>query len=226
MKKHTTTLFACAFGIGLSFCCGCVQYDELNLVKANMSERSDVYFFSDNPDLQVSLCSGEREEPYAYDGYSCNKLGFALLTAQLGSCDTEIAYITIDGREQEVLFEFNYVTSNHVADLEQRLTGNERIYIKHGEKSANLACKSVDFGVSADEAISLGVETMMEFIAPLCDQNNFLGECYLKILDSLSGGFVDVFWLFSVLDQNGHIENIVISTNQPIVLAGAVENVI
>lgn len=226
MKKYATILFVCVAGIILSLCCGCMRYDELSLVKANMSEKSDVYFFSDNPDFQVSLCSGEREEPYAYDGYSRNKLGFALLTAQLGSCDPEIVYITINGDEQKVLLEFNYVTSNHVADLEQKLSGNEEILIKFGEKSANLACKSANFGVSADDAIALGVETMMEFITPLCDQNNFYGECYLKILDGLSGGFDKIFWLFSVLDQNGHIENIVISTNQPIVLAGAAENVI
>lgn len=218
--------FSLCVTIATTFFCGCSQYDELSLVKANMSERSDVYFFSDNPEFNVSICSGQREEPYAYDGYSRTKLDFALLTAKLDSCETEIAYITIDGAEQKVLLEFNYVTSNHVADLEQKLTGHEQIYIKYGEKSATLVCKSENFGVSADEAIALGVETMMEFIIPLCDQNNFYGECYLKILDSLSGGFDEVFWLFSVLDQNGHFENIVISTNQPIVLAGINENVI
>lgn len=220
MKKFAITSFVCAT-VGMAFICGCAQYDELSLVKANMSERSDVYFFSDSTDLPMSLCSGTREEPYAYDGYSRTKLDFALLTAELDSCDAEIVYVTIDGVEKKVLLEYNYKTAKHVADLEQKLSGNEEILIKFGEKSANLVCKSANFGVSADDAIALGVETMMEFITPLCDQNNFYGECYLKILDSLSGGFDEAFWLFSVIDREGHVENLVISTNQQIVLAGA-----
>lgn len=217
--------FLCGM-IAMTFVCGCTQYDELSLVKINMSERSDVYFFSDNPKFNVSLCSGQREEPYAYDGYSRNKLDFALLTAQLDSCETEIAHISIDGVAQDVLLEYNYKTGNHIADLEQKLSGNEQISIKYGAKTANLLCKSANFGVSADEVIALGVETMMEFITPLCDQNNFYGECYLKILDSISGGFDEVFWLFSVLDRDGHVENLVISTKQPIVLAGTGESMI
>lgn len=222
MKRKLFFVFVAIFIImNAIFVSACTQYDELSLVKANMSERSDVYFFSENSDLQASICSGMREEPYIYDGCSQGKLDFALLTMQLDLCDDEIAYITIDGVEQKVLLEFNYVTSKHVADLERKLTGNEQILIKIGEKSANFVCKSANFEISSDQAIALGVETMMEFITPLCDQNNFYGECYLKILDSLSGGFDEVFWLFSVLDRNGHFENIVISTNQPIVLAGA-----
>lgn len=219
MKKFTLASFAFSVA-AMALVCGCTQYDELSLVKANMSERSDVYFFSDNIDLPISLCSGVREEPYVYDGYSRTKLDFALVTAELGFCDAEIAYVAIDGEEREVLLEYNYKTAKHVADLERKLTGNEQISIKIGEKSANLVCKSTNFGVSADDAIALGVETMMEFITPLCNQNNFYGECYLKILDSLAGGFDEVFWLFSVIDREGNAENIVISTKQPIVLAG------
>lgn len=226
MNKAGLMSLICLLGAGAMFFCGCAQYDELSIVKANMSECSDVYFFSDNPDLQASLCSGKREEPYVYDGYSRAKLDFALLTVKLDSCDNEIAHISIDGVEREVLLEFNYITSNHVADLQQRLTGVEQISLKYGSKKANFVCESVNFGVSSDDAVALGVKTMLEFITPLCDQNNFYGECYLKILDGLSGGFSDVFWLFSVIDRDGHIENLVISTKQPIVLAGEGESMV
>lgn len=219
-------LFALAFILACVGMTGCAQYDELSLVGKNMSEMSDVYYFSDNSQFSVSLCSGKREDPYAYDGYSQNKVDFALITAQLDSCDDEMACVVIDGQEQNVLLEFNYKTANHVADLERKLTGNEQISIKVGQKSANLVCKSADFGVSAQQAIKLGVETMQEFITPLCNQDKFNGECYLKVLDSLTGGFNEVFWLFSVLDRDGHVENIVISTNQPIVLADGNESMI
>ncbi len=205
---------------------GCGEVDKLSLMKDNLSEMSDVYYFSDNNDFLVSIASGQREDPYKSDGKSENKVDFALVIAELSGSDDEMVKITIDGEAKDVLLEFNYQTGTHMADIEQRLTGQEEITISYMNESANMICKSNTFAVSADKALELGYENMKEDIDSLCEGKNFKGECYLKILDNLSGGFDDVFWLFSVLDQNGKMKNVIISTSQPSVLADGEQSLI
>lgn len=224
MKK----LFVCGI-LGVSslmlFGCGS-QVDRLTLVQDNMSEKSEVYFFSDNLNLPISIASGVREDPYGYDGESNDKCVFALIIARLDNSDNEYVTVNIDGEEKQVLLEFNYRTGTHMADLEQTLTGDEVITVKFLDEEANLVCKSNDFKVDANQALEIGTENLSSFIDSLRSGNNFNGECYLKLLDNISGGFSDIFWLFSVYSADGEMQNVIISTENGSVLAGAEQNVI
>ncbi len=224
MKK----LFVCGI-LGVSslmlFGCGS-QVDRLTLVQENMSEKSEVYFFSDNLNLPISIASGVREDPYGYDGESNDKCEFALIIARLDNSDNEYVTVNIDGEEKQVLLEFNYRTGTHMADLEQTLTGDEVITVKFLDEEANLVCKSNDFKVDANQALEIGTENLSSFIDSLRSGNNFNGECYLKLLDNISGGFSDIFWLFSVYSADGEMQNVIISTENGSVLAGAEQNVI
>lgn len=224
MKK----LFVCGI-LGVSslmlFGCGS-QVDRLTLVQENMSEKSEVYFFSDNLNLPISIASGVREDPYGYDGESNDKCEFALIIARLDNSDNEYVTVNVDGEEKQVLLEFNYRTGTHMADLEQTLTGDEVITVKFLDEEANLVCKSNDFKVDANQALEIGTENLSSFIDSLRSGNNFNGECYLKLLDNISGGFSDIFWLFSVYSADGEMQNVIISTENGSVLAGAEQNVI
>lgn len=205
---------------------GCGQTDCQTLVRENMSEKSDVYYFSDNADFLVSVCSGQREEKYAYDGKSDKKVDFALVIAELSQAQDEMVKVTINGVESDLILEYNYRTGKHMADLERKLSDEEEISITYMDKTASLKCKSKDFKVSADQAIELGMKNLEEFISPLCQGKNFKGECYLKIMDGLSGGTSEPLWLFSVLDEKGEMKNVIISTNEPIVLADGKQNML
>lgn len=216
LKKLFLGLLCLVPIIGLA---GCGDMDNLSLVKNNMSEITNVYFFSDNEDLKVSLASGQRENDFKYDGKSTEKVNFALIVAQLNSCETELCKIIIDGEEKDVLLEFNYRTGKHMADLETKLTGNEKIEIVCGDLTANLVNKSKDFGVSSEQALQIGVEYLKDFIEPLCQGKNFNAEAYLRVMDVLTGQENGTLWLFSVLSNDGQIRNIIISTSEPNVLA-------
>ncbi len=205
---------------------GCGQVDTINLLKNNLSEVSDVYYFSQDPVLKVSICSGKREEPYIYDGKSCDKLDFALITADIEGSDSEMVTISINGVAEDVILEFNYKTGTHMADLGRKLSGSEKIEFKYLDQTTTLECKSNSFVVSSDDAILLGYQTLQNQIDSLVQDGEFKGEAYLKIIDSLSGGFEDVFWLFSILDQNGEMKNLIISTQEGIVLADGNQNMI
>ncbi len=224
MKKILFLIVICIIPMLTFF--GCGQVDCISLIEKNMSERSDVYFYSDGDDMQISICSGQREEPYAYDGVSNQKLDFALITAEIDSTEPEIIMIEIDDQNEEVLLEYNYLTGKHMADLERKLSGEEYIKIFYLDKEISMVCKSNDFQISSKEAIKLGFNALNAIIEPLCDGDIFNGECYLKILDKLSGDFNDIFWLFSVLDKDGNINNVIISTNEPYVFADNQNNMI
>lgn len=223
MKKNMWCLVAL---LPVIFALGCgAQPDMLSQVKDNMSEASDVYFASENDKLPITISSGRREEPYAYDGVSRPKCNFALVIASLDSCESEMITISINGSSEDVILEYNYRTGTHLADLERRLSGDEEIEIKYVNEVAKMNCKSKQFNVSADEAVAIGSEKLADFIKPLCGKE-FAGECYLKILDNISGGFNEVFWLFSVLNSEGEMRNVIISTQNGAVLAGGEQNVI
>lgn len=201
---------------------GCKEVDRLEILKQNASERALVYF-SSSEGLNVSITSGLREEPYIYDGKSCDKLDFSLIIANLGSFEDELVKLVIDGKESEIVMEYNYLTCVHMADLGYLLTGNEQIELIYGEKSAKIENKSQNFGVSPDEAFEIGYDYCQDYIATLFDGKNFNGEVYLKVLDSLSGGFSEVYYLFSVLGEGDKAKNILISVDEPKVLADGEE---
>lgn len=223
--KMIKKIFVAMFCLSILFVCSaCGQTDMKSLVSRNISEQTSVYFFSNNQNLKVSLSSGQRELNYRYDGVSDEKVDFALITASLDGSDPQVCQVVIDGKQSDVLLEFNYRTGKHVADLQTRLMGDESIQIYYDNQVADLVCQQ--FSVSAADAIEIACEHLQSFIQPLCDGENFHGECYLRVMDELTGENNGTLWLFSVLSQDGQTRNVIISTSQPVVLADDGKDVI
>ena len=68
------------------------------------------------------------------------------------------------------------------------------------------------------QILNIAKENLKEELVDFYDGNNFLGECYLKILTEQKGNFEDLFWYFSVTGQNNEVLNIVISVESGEVL--------
>lgn len=224
MKKIALFAALCLFLMPMA---GCSQSkDNLTLVKENMSEYGEVYFFSSNQNLPMSVVSGSREEPYAYDGKSMVKFDFALVVARLDGTDSEYLQVTIDGEPSQVLLEYNFRTGTHVADLQTKLSGDEEIVVSYLGEQAELVCASKDFGVSAEQALQIATQHLDEKITSLRNGDELLAECYLKLLDSISGGFSQVFWLFSIYSVEGEMTNVIISASNGQILANGEQNMI
>ncbi len=225
MKKNILVLLLLVC-LSFSFS-GCdEEKDNLSLVKDNMSEYGEVYFFSDNPDLPMSVVSGYREEPYKYDGKSEIKFDFALVIARLDNADDEYLDVTIDGQQQKVLLKYNFLTGTHVADLQTKLSGDEKICISYLGREANVICKSKDFSVNAEKALEIGTQYFNEKIDKVRSGSKLNAECYLKLLDDISGGFSEVYWLFSIYTSDGEMSNVIISTANGQILANGGQNLI
>lgn len=196
-----------------------------NAVIENMSEKSEVYFTTEG-DISASICSGQREDEYGYDGISHKKLDFALLVADLDSACDEMISLKINDVESQVLLEYDYRTGKHMADLQKKLSGEEKISLTYMNHNVNFVNKSSEFGVDSAKAISIGTEALGEFIDSLIDGKNFAGECYLKIMDDVSDDTNEVYWLFSVCSKSGEMKNVAISTKDGFLLADGSESMI
>ena len=173
MKKIALFAALCLFLMPMA---GCSQSkDNLTLVKENMSEYGEVYFFSSNQNLPMSVVSGSREEPYAYDGKSMVKFDFALVVARLDGTDSEYLQVTIDGEPSQVLLEYNFRTGTHVADLQTKLSGDEEISVSYlGEQAEPLISVLPGFVHITEPAqplvIGIGIQpVLVHFFNGRCD---------------------------------------------------------
>jgi len=83
MKKFLFT--AGCLALPFAFMLGGCSVNKLELVKANMSEITYEYFYGKCDEFEVAISSGEREEPYAYDGKKANLCEFVLAVAKIDS---------------------------------------------------------------------------------------------------------------------------------------------
>ena len=216
MKKMLLPLLAlpCCFLLG-----GC-STNYIQMTKDNMSEMTTSYFYGECQDFRVSLSSGEREEPYVYDGVSKEKCEFALINIDLSSTrDKESITFTIDGQADSVVVEYNPITSTFMADLEKKVEKESVISVKYGNTEISLSQSVKDFAIDCDKAIEVGVNEFNEEISSLIQSGQFKGECYLKILDKLTNNYEDPFWCFTIVDQKGNHLNCIIDVTTGEVLA-------
>lgn len=216
MKKKFLLLSILPLTILLGGCS--VNYNQI--AKENMSEITDAYFYGKCDEFEISLSSGQRENPYVYDGKHNESCDFALVVMNLNSKnDKESVVFSIDGSAQSCVVEFNPITGTFMADLEKKLTQDDNVSVKFGNTQITLDCLSKDFKVDVDRAIEIGVSEFQENIENMFEKDNFKAECYLKVLDNLSNGYDKCFWCFSVVDANQNHYNVIIDTENGNILA-------
>ena len=216
MKKKLLPLIALP-------CClmfaGCSP-NYIQMTKDNMSEITEVYFYGECNDYKVSLSSGQREEPYVYDGVSKESCKFALINMELSSSrDKESVTFTINGEANTVVVEYNPITSTYMADLEKVVEKESVISVKYGNTEISLNQSSNNFAVDYNKAIEIGVNEFNEEIISLVQKDELKAECYLKVLDKLTNSYEEPFWCFTVVDQKGNHLNCIIDVTTGEVLA-------
>ena len=195
---------------------------DFEIVSANMSERTNVYYFGQNEKMCASLAYGEREKNYFMDGNSGDKIEFSLLTISFFD-DVDYANInvmvSIDGVEFAQELEYVPSASGFMCDLQKTVSGSEKIEIKYENYAILIENISKKFGINSNKAIEIGCEEFKEKIEKLRKGSQFFGECYLKILDKRKNNFDNFFWCFTLLDENGNSFSVVISTVDGKILA-------
>lgn len=219
MKKKILLAFMLCF-VGLSLC-GCGA-NTLDMVKDNMSELTNVYYFGENADCYCSLSSGKREKEYLLNGQSGECVPFALLSlhpTENIAGKVVLVKVTIDGVESEKELEINSLNSAYMVDLEKEFSGEEKIAITFNGKVLTLECLSKNFAIDSQKALEIASKELADKITMKKSFSKLNAECYLRVLDKKANKQDGVFWCFSVLNVDNENYSVIISTTDGKVLA-------
>lgn len=180
-----------------------------NLVKNNMSEITQNYFYGENDDFCLSLSVGKREEPYLLDGVSQNKVDFSLIifkdkTNLLNKTLIE-AQIIIDGKVEDVLLQFNPFSNSYMYDLGYKVDGE--IEFEFNEQKIKL--DKINFDIDEQKAVEISCKTFENLIENYKNNGKLFAECYLKVLGDKQGG---LYWCFTLVGRDNKSFNLILST--------------
>lgn len=204
-----------------SVACGCGK-TTYQLIKENMSEITNVYYYGENDDFYCSLSSGEREKNYLMDGRKSETVEFALFSLSfLKPRQNSMikVFVTIGQTREEKEFELNTLNNKYMFDLGKSVGEGEEVFVEFEKSVLKLECLSKDFGVNADKALRIASEELEKQILACKSFNTLNAECYLTVLDKKANHFDGVFWCFSILNTQNQTFSIIISTKDGAVLA-------
>ena len=192
-----TFAFACAG-------CGDVNPDYI-------SEVTKIYFAGQNENISVSIATGKREEPYIMDGIHGNMVDFSLVTLKCEdnlASDEISAEIEVNGIAQAYILQLNPLNFTYMCDMGIALNKEDVLIFKYSGHKINLAPICDEFEVGFEEAIKMG-ESNIEGYANISKSGGYEG--YLKIIDGEKFGGEGLYWIYTILQEDGHSQNVLIS---------------
>lgn len=191
-------LFAC-------LTCICCVDNTYNLVRENISEyRKNILVYSDD-DYFVSLMSGYRENNYAKDGISNEKLDFTIISLSINNADAkhDISYkTTINEIEYNGKLINNPYDNSYVIDIGTNATETTTVDIQFtiDGQTYNFTLNKInaDWEISGDQALKISCHNFKDYIRQSVVDNKFNGECYVKVVhnDKFSNQF---YWYVEIL---------------------------
>lgn len=202
-------------------CFGC-QKAEVNVVRDNMSEMTNLYFMGANNTDRASISVGFRENPYMLDGIHQNTCDFSLIILNLQSQRTENtlnATISVNGKNTAIVMDLHPISHAYMYDLGYQLKAEDSISLSYDGTVLQLYNASKDFKIDSEEALKIGSDTLQAHVKGYHTGNGFLAECYLSVLGEVSGEFKDLFWSFTIEGRDRKTYSCVISVEDGTVLA-------
>lgn len=178
-----------------------------------ISEITRVYYQASNGQVEGSISVGEREEPYLVDGRQEKLCEFSLIVVDFNKLmeeETIEVALSINGAESVVTLYLNPVNHYYMNDLGYSLGQNDEVILTYQDITLTFFNISDSFNIDFSQAITIAGENLN--LQAFYQDGDFRGECYLKILTEKNDVFQDLFWHFSVVGENGEIQNIVINT--------------
>lgn len=223
MKKKIVFCLVAAMLVFIGFMLfGCGK-TEISRVEENMSEWTKVYYYAEGQNFCASLSSGLREKEYIMNGKAGENVDFALLTITPTKTVAK-SYIKADITINDVKLEnqeldLNASNGGFMIDLEQFLNGDEQVVVSYAGETLSLENLSKSFEIDHKKALEIATEELADKIL-LCRKGvNLNAECYLRVLDKKLNSLDGTFWCFSVVNINGDMFSIVISTLDGTILA-------
>lgn len=214
MKKIVIFLFLCLI---LSFSIFACTKNIDGAVRGNLSEIRYNAFAVKNENFKANFMSGERENPYEYDGKSRDKCDFGVITVVFNDFCTFMKVpfsLYINDEKVDGLLEKNPYNESFMADTGRRVNDNDVIRIKIGDgDEINLENISNNFKINFENALKIGINELNNELNSCYIKGKFNAECYLKIITSDNYNSDDFFWSFSVISSKLNNYSVIIDIN-------------
>ena len=220
-QKYIISVFCIIFIFCTTiFFTGCANRFE-QLVKQNMSDMRINFFEGENDLLYADLSCGYREQNFAYDGISTQKVECGVLSVEFKkvySYQSICISLEIDGNTKDYVLERSPFENKYMVDLEKIINNNSLISfaLKNQAEKCNLACVSKNWKVQYDNAIKIAVDVLKDDLSKLFYNNKLNAEGYLKVVSKHD--YDQKFWYFSYIDKTGQSKSMLINvTNGKII---------
>lgn len=216
MKKCLIFVFCFVFVVIFFISC-----NKKNNIENNLSEVTKIYFQGENSNgnLKCSISVGQREDPYKIDGYHNINCDFSLITLKGIEYFSDQIQVNLNVNEnlQNVTLFYHPVNDVYINDLGYALKEDDRIEVEYDEEKFIVYNLSKNFKIDYKEALKISKESLKIEIEELCKNNNFCGECYLKVLTNNNDNIL--FWYFSIQTRDKKSVNLILSVDSGQIVA-------
>ncbi|MBR2468261.1 MAG: hypothetical protein IKB42_04395 [Clostridia bacterium] len=220
-RKFVLLSFIFVFLLG-----GCGSNRLYDMVLNNIAEVRVALWEGETQDMQVSFISGYREKDYVVNGYCTEPIEFGVLTFDIDEDivlgDVVNYVISIGTVRYDGVLEHNPYNDTYVCDILRFVNSTDVIVAKiiAGEfvDSVELSSVNLDWSMDYREALRLAVNEMREEIGVMVENDIFLGECYIKILNDED---VDNshYWYINFVSRKGQNYAVIIDPNSSEIMA-------
>lgn len=212
MKKSICLVLAFLSVIMLSGCDNSLE----KLVQDNMSDMRINYFSGENDLFYAELSCGYREQNFAYDGVSCDKVECGVLSVEFKTVYSyEYISITlsIDENINDYVLKLSPFENKYMVDIEQIVSENSQIDVKlkNQDNTCSLQCVSSSWKTQYKKAIEIATKTLKEDLQNLYFNGKLNAECYLKIITKYD--YDKTYWYFSFIDRAGNTKSMLIDVD-------------
>lgn len=190
---------------------GCSNNNLFNLAKNNIAEARYNLYVGETENLKVMLTSGIRESDYVINGYCSDPCDFGVLTfnfkTQITLPETVNYVLTVGTVRFDGVLEQNPYDGSYVCDVKTIVNSSDVVSAKiiAGEfvESVELTCVNQNWNVDYIKALNLACDELNQKISTFIENDQFLGECYIKILNDDELGANCYYWYVNFVSRKG-----------------------
>lgn len=190
-----------------------------------MSDIRETLYAAEDDKLFVTVVSGERENPYKYDGIKNPNVDFCIVSvfpknAKIDENTLDIDLVVGD-TTHEITLEKSPYENAYLEDLGSKIAAGQNVKFVCDDLgvSLNLVNESQMWEITSAEAIKIGAEELSDKINSQIQNGVLKGECYLKIIYDKSRDMKNYYWYFSFVPETGNASSCVIDPTTGKVLA-------
>lgn len=190
-----------------------------------MSDIRETLYAGENDKLFVTVVSGERENPYKYDGIKNKNVDFCIVS--VFPSDMRITKTTLEVEllvgetTHDIILEKSPYENAFMADIGSKTLPGQTLVLKCEEigQEIELACESQKWEIKSDDALRIASEELAEKIQAKVQNQTLQGECYLKIIYDKSRSIKTYYWYFTLVGTDGGTSSCVIDPTTGKILA-------